>query len=136
MSRKYREVEACETCNGHCNMCFWSDECPAWNTDWVDPTVNTIPAREVFRSLCEGRHEIPQAIDGSIFGAEVDPLDLSGMEREAAEQLRGVFTLNLYVTGLTVALVAVLNVCREQNIKVTLYHYNRETGNYYPQEVK
>ena len=65
-----------------------------------------------------------------------DPLDLTGMEREAAKQLRGVFTLNLYVTGLTVALIAVLNVCREQKIKVTLYHYNRETGNYYPQEVK
>lgn len=78
----------------------------------------------------------PQAIDGSIFGTELDPLDLTGMEREAAKQLRGVFTLNLYVTGLTVALIAVLNVCREQKIKVTLYHYNRETGNYYPQEVK
>lgn len=87
-------------------------------------------------SLCEGRHEIPQAIDGSIFGTELDPLDLTGMEREATEQLQGVFTLNLYVTGLTVALVAVLNVCREQKIKVTLYHYNRETGKYYPQEVK
>ena len=92
--------------------------------------------RFLYMSLCEGRHEIPQAIDGSIFGTELDPLDLSGMEREASEQLRGVFTLNLYVTGLTVALVAVLNVCREQKIKVTLYHYNRETGDYYPQEVK
>lgn len=100
-------------------------------------TIRTqILATEVYMSLCEGRHEIPQAIDGSIFGTELDPLDLSGMEREAAEQLRGVFTLNLYVTGLTVALVAVLNVGREQKIKVTLYHYNRETGDYYPQEVK
>ena len=87
-------------------------------------------------SLCEGRHEIPQAIDGSIFGTELNPLDLSGMETEARKQLHGVYTLNLYVTGLTVALVAVLNVCREQKIKVTLYHYNRETGDYYPQEVK
>lgn len=78
----------------------------------------------------------PRQSSGSIFGTELDPLDLSGMEREAAKQLRGVFTLNLYVTGLTVALVAVLNVCRERKINVTLYHYNRKTGNYYPQEVK
>ncbi len=44
--------------------------------------------------------------------------------------------LNLYVTGLTVALVAVLNVTRELGIEVTLYHFNRETGEYYPQKVR
>lgn len=131
--RKERYVDACPK-DRNCWGCFYAEECPVWNNQ--DAELIQIPAKEVYMSLCKGRHEIPQAIDGSIFGAEVDPLDLSGMEREAAEQLRGVFTLNLYVTGLTVALVAVLNVGREQKIKVTLYHYNRETGDYYPQEVK
>ena len=100
--------------------------------------VVTIAGRAATRTnvRCGSMSRIPQAIDGSVFGTELDPLDLSGMEREAAKQLCDVFTLNLYVTGLTVALIAVLNVCREQKIKVTLYHYNRETGNYYPQEVK
>ena len=135
MARKERYEYACSRCGNNCWACCYADECPVW-LDQQDAEPIQIPATEVYMSLCEGRHEIPQAIDGSIFGTELDPLDLTGMEREAAKQLRGVFTLNLYVTGLTVALIAVLNVCREQKIKVTLYHYNRETGDYYPQEVK
>lgn len=135
MARKERYEYACSQCSNNCWGCFYAEECPVWN-DQQDAEPTQIPATEVYMSLCAGRHEIPQAIDGSIFGTELDPLDLAGMETEAAEQLHGVVTLNLYVTGLTVALIAVLNVCREQKIKVTLYHYNRETGDYYPQEVK
>ena len=61
-------------------------------------------------ALCDGRHEIKEAADGSIFKGEVDPL--------------------------AVALVAVLNVCRQEGVDVTLWHFNRETGEYYPQEVR
>lgn len=43
--------------------------------------------------------------------------------------------VNLYVTGLTVALIAALNVCRLQGISVTLWHYDRETNGYFSQEV-
>lgn len=132
--RRGRYMDACPE-NRNCWGCFYAEECPVW-LDEQDAEPTQIPVTEVYMSLCEGRHEIPQAIDGSIFGTELNPLDLAGMETEAKKQLHGVFTLNLYVTGLTVALVAVLNVCREQKIKVTLYHYNRETGDYYPQEVK
>ena len=133
--RKETHEYAWSRCGNNCWACCYADECPVW-LDEQDAEPIQIPAKEVHMSLCEGRHEISQAIDGSVFGMELDPLDLSGMEREAAKQLRDVFTLNLYVTGLTVALIAVLNVCREQKIKVTLYHFNKETGNYYPQEVK
>lgn len=44
--------------------------------------------------------------------------------------------LNLYVTGLTTALIAVLNICREELITVDLYHYDRETDGYFIQKVK
>lgn len=47
----------------------------------------------------------------------------------------GNFHLDLYVTGLSVALVAVLNAARVRKVSVTLYHYDRETGEYYSQEV-
>lgn len=134
--RKYREEKACNRCQGQCMGCFYSDECPAWNTNWVDTHVTMLPVEEVFMSLCEGRHEIPEAIDGSIFGNTLNPTDIAGMETEAKKQLGCICKLNLYVTGLTVALVAVLNVCREKHIAVTLYHFDRETGSYYPQEVK
>lgn len=43
--------------------------------------------------------------------------------------------LRLYVTGLSVALVAVLNACRGLGITVELLHYDRESGSYYSQEV-
>lgn len=86
-------------------------------------------------ALCEGRHEIKEAVDGSIFSSTVDPTDVEGLEVIALCRLTGVQQLDLYVTGLTVALVAVLNVCHMEGIAVTLYHYNRETGDYYPQRV-
>lgn len=116
-------------------------------------------------ALCEGRHSIPQATDGTIFPHEItDMTNTPALERTAYE---GIFyacmvhgggllryepkleditdipfvfeqgmSINLYVTGLTVALIAALNVCHTCGIKVTLWHYNRETGDYYPQEVK
>ncbi len=85
--------------------------------------------------LCVGRHEIA-GVNEYIYPNELNPLDLNGMEMRAKEKLAGVKTLKLYVTGLTVALVAVINVCRELNIKLTLMHYNRDNGEYYSQEVK
>ena len=117
--------------------------------------------------LCEGRHEIREAVDGAIFKTEVNPLavdrleiqafnsiwnkcykmgileyasskypELEGTEEEDSFCIPRGLSLDLYVTGLTVALVAVLNVCREEDIKVTLYHFNRENGSYYEQKVK
>lgn len=86
--------------------------------------------------LCEGRHSIPEAIDGAIFGNELNPLAVSDLEAEAENKLRGVKVLNLYVTGLTVALVAALNACRKLDINVTLYHFDRTSGTYYTQEVR
>lgn len=119
-------------------------------------------------ALCHGRHNIPDAVDGEIFTAEIlDVTDTSTLERHAftgiwnaafrhykngetgflrteedwdgsdCEPLELVpgLRLNLYVTGLTVALIAALNVCRKEGLNVTLWHYDRVTGSYYPQKV-
>lgn len=123
-------------------------------------------------SLCEGRHSIPDAVDGAIFPAVIeDVTDVRGLEvaAEAAiaqaalaryragetgyfpighylhrVEVEGCFpaigisppfSLVLYVTGLTVALVAVINACMRVGISITLMHFNRETGDYYPQDV-
>lgn len=79
-------------------------------------------------ALCEGRHSIPQAEDGSIFGNTINPLDTQGLYAEAESKLKAldIKSLDLYVTGLTVALISVLNACRQLGIVVTLYHYDRE----------
>lgn len=86
--------------------------------------------------LCEGRHEIPEAVDGAIYVNTLNPLDLEGMRSTAAAKLAGVQSLDLYVTGLTVALIEVVNYCHANNVNVTLWHFDRESGSYYPQAVK
>ena len=88
-------------------------------------------------ALCEGRHPIPDATDGAIFGTIINPTDVDGLEQEAINFLKGsgCASLNLYVTGLTVALIATLNACKQLNIAVTLYHFDRDSGEYFPQNV-
>lgn len=88
-------------------------------------------------ALCEGRHEIPGAIDGAIFDGELDPTDIVGINQLAYSKLEPFkgCKLELYVTGLTVALISVLNVSRTLNISVTCWHFNREKGDYYSQIV-
>lgn len=66
MARKERYEYACSRCSDNCWGCFYAEECPVWN-DQQDAEPTQIPVTEVYMSLCEGRHEIPQAIDGSIF---------------------------------------------------------------------
>lgn len=132
-----KQVNACYRNNGNCINCCYADECDVWNESNIGNYIPTVAVMTARMALCEGRHEIPQAEDGSIFGRDLNPLDVSGMETEATLKLAQMNPehLDLYVTGLTVALVAVLNVARRRGISVTLYHYNRESGDYYPQEV-
>lgn len=109
--------------------------------------VKTNNAITLNMGLCEGRHEIPQVTDGYIFPSEVNPIDLRQLNNIAVDRLMDICEkeyndkkqiigqLNLYVTGLTVALIEVLNICKMYGIRVTLYHYNRDTNDYFPQEV-
>jgi len=119
-------------------------------------------------ALCNGRHPIPQAIDGAIFRGEIQNMtDVAYLEESAFYGLWNAayrhykgkeegflytspewngedakplafcpnLEINIYVTGLTVALIAALNVCKREHLNVTLWHFNRETGNYFPQPV-
>ena len=130
-------VKACVTCNSHCWNCQYAEACGNWNDiDPCDIPQIEIEVDSVYMSLCEGRHEIPQATDGSIFGNELDPLAVDELEQQAIKKLEGIKALNLYVTGLTVALIAALNACRSLGIRVTLYHFDRTSDTYYTQEVR
>ncbi len=101
--------------------------------DYIVCRLKRCPA--VTAVLCDARHEMPEN-DGTIFDTIIDPLDVRGLERIANRYVNGIEELTLYMTGLTVALVAVINACRGFNVKLTLMHYDRESGNYYPQEVR
>lgn len=101
-----------------------------------------VEARRI--ALCEGRHEIPQAEHGYLFadGEIADVTDVKKLETlaiEKVDRLRPVgkkLTIDLYVTGLSVALVAAINACAVLDVPLCLWHYNRDTGDYFPQVVK
>jgi len=86
--------------------------------------------------LCEGRHNIPHVTD-YIFPSVVNPTDIVGLKETIEKKFETMkyANVNLYVTGLTVALVEVIKYCLKNDIKLTLYHYNKEDNNYYPQTV-
>lgn len=90
----------------------------------------------MYATLCAGRHEIPND-PPSIFGGIADVTDTDGMLDTAIGFIDnyGVKRLDLYVTGLSVALVAVINACRVRHVPLTLWHFNRETNDYYTQMV-
>jgi hypothetical protein len=114
--------------------------------------------------LIKGRHELPKAVEGYIFTTPIeDVTDVRGLEQIARDSMafyavwRGVedslaiyvggefdslqfdiplySDVTIYVTGLTVALIAALNVLRERKASVTLMHYDSTTGGYYSQQV-
>lgn len=86
--------------------------------------------------LCNGRHTI-ENIQGYIFESIEDVTNTGALFNEAYAKLKELENgkLELYVTGLTVALIEVLNACRFLNIKVELYHFNRDTNTYFKQDV-
>lgn len=117
--------------------CFHADECNQYN-DVAPYDCATITVREIYVALCESRHEIPAAINGSIYPREIsDPMNF-GLLREIARDIlnpafmQGVTTVNVYVTGLTPALLTVINYCRECGVTCVTWHYNSATGEYQP----
>lgn len=99
--------------------------------------------RTVSVALCEGRHPMPEGIVSSVFPMSVDPTDIDTLDRVAVDFIKSCNgkNINLVVTGLTVALVAVIKAvttCASNDsaaVSLTLWHFNRDTGEYYPQKV-
>lgn len=89
-------------------------------------------------ALCEGRHTMPEGVQGSIFPNTLNPTDLKVINDIAMKFMDAhrEDEVHVYVTGLTVALVAVINAAvKAQCVNLTLYHYDRDTGDYFPQPV-
>lgn len=86
-------------------------------------------------SLFSSRHPMPPCVEGAVFGFEVDPIDIPAMAEQASVALNGVTELTLYVTGLSVALVEVIKHCDANGVSLVLMHFDRDTGEYYPQPV-
>ena len=92
---------------------------------------------EYVKGLIQGRHEISEVKD-YIFTNTLDPADITGIRSLAKKSLEFLSKgdkLTVYVTGLTVALVEVINICHEKGVRLTLMHFDREKGTYFPQEI-
>ena len=102
--------------------------------------------RTVELGLCKGRHDI-QGVEEYIFENTLDPTNLKYMQDKALETINkysndvNYLYLDLYVTGLTVATTSVINAVLDHNktyknrVILTLYHYNKDTDTYYPQQI-
>ena len=108
--------------------------------------------------LCAARHALP--VTEFIFPEVVNPTDFDGMEktvedfilqhvgltvteRQALDQrygedvpcYTGKRSLIVYVTGLTACTAAVIKACALNGVSLTLMHYDRESGEYLPQQI-
>lgn len=116
-----------------------------------------INVNELNLALCKNK-EIPQAED-YIFDYELSPQKIINAPEELLNKTvynsiwgicfehgyiteqnnRWAFSnvhINLYITvELTNVVISVINAMRGEDVTVTLYHYDRDTNNYYSQEV-
>lgn len=84
--------------------------------------------------LCKGRHVTPA--DMAVFENTLDPTDVDGLYSAAWDAIpEDCEALDIYVTGLTVAMLAVVKVCEQRQIDLTAWHYDRNADQYYPQEI-
>lgn len=98
--------------------------------------------------LCRGRHNLP--VEGYIFGEVVDVHDFTSMQEIADKYVRENCnvreimdddgesryvggSLEVYVTGLTALTAAVMAACMWYGVSLTLYHFDRDSGEYIPQ---
>ena len=103
----------------------------------IEECEYSIPTKYAVVELCQSRHNTP-AVHGAIFPNIVENMNPLTLEREAKNMIEaaGVEFLTVYVTGLSMALVAVINACRDLGVSLMLMHYNPTTGKYHPQFVR
>lgn len=118
---------------------------------YLEEEVYTARVAKISVGLCKGRHEMP--CSHFVYNGELNPTDVNDMAKKVRKWLT---TLNkefnkstgynledcttveveIYVTGLTAALVEVINVLRlslKDNVQITLRHFDREANDYFSQ---
>lgn len=96
--------------------------------------------------VCNGRHDLP--CSGFVFNKIDDPTNVDMLEREAYRYFfnncvadNHYTRVNIYITGLTVATLAIENALTHleqqsylMNTDIYFMHYNRDTNSYYEQK--
>ena len=86
-------------------------------------------------SLFQGRHPMPDEVTGAVLKFVKDPTDLKDITEQVHYSLKDCNELILYTTGLSVALVAVINYCEFNRIPLTVMHHDKVSNTYFPQEI-
>lgn len=93
--------------------------------------------------LCTARHAHKE-ITGleAMFTADIQPMDIDTLGKTAISRVvelerAGCLDdgLDLYVTGLSTALIAVIRACIVQQVSLCCWHYDRDNDTYVPQNV-
>lgn len=86
-----------------------------------------------------GRHEI-QGINGYVLNAVENVTDLENIEKNVYaslnSRLQGYDKLDLYVTGLTSVVLAVVKYCYDNDIELSCYHFDRDNNDYFEQVIR
>lgn len=96
---------------------------------------------EISCGLIRGRHSVPPTITEFIYLYDIPQqhiCDATYMEDICARYLdhhTEATAINVYVTGFTPALLALIKVCGTRNIHVNAYNYDREGKKFWRQEV-
>lgn len=90
--------------------------------------------------LIKGRHSLPAEVKDYIFEHDIpqDHITDAAYMKRIAEDFVEHFkpqSLEIYVTGFTPALCAVLKACKAYNISVSCWHYDREGRTFWKQQV-
>jgi len=126
----------------HINKCFWcgleDEHLPESSDKWECQEIHPLRL-----GLIKGRHNMP--VHNYILNEVEDPTNIKKIADDVDASLSAIFdfetsevgvppeTVDLYVTGLTVVLVEAIVWLIARGIQTTLWHYNRDTGEYFPQ---
>ena len=92
--------------------------------------------------VVKGRHDIinnqGEKVENFVFDEIEDVRDVNAIQEIADKKIESVPSnrIHLYVTGLTVATIAVINAVIKHGKELVLWHYDREQSSYYPQKLE
>lgn len=96
--------------------------------------------KEFNLGTCKGRHEMP--VEKFVFETIEDTTDIVALRETVWSFIGDNFyeilraeQINIYVTGLTVALIEIVNQFKKMADNIVLMHYDVKTNTYYPQRV-
>ena len=91
--------------------------------------------KEYSFALCAGRHDMP--CEKAIFPQEIaDPTNIWELYKQARNAIPAdAEIVRVYVTGLTVALGAVIQACVDRGLELIAMHYDRQSKVYFDQRL-